>query len=85
MNYILVDIMAIDSNYDLASSDELDFESSNKLSNEIAEFELNSASNDGKSSKTNSKRNYLIKKKIEQLQEERRLKKLEDDYYDDWD
>ena len=80
--------MAIDSNYDLASSDELDFESdesSNELSNEIAEFELNSASNDGKSSKKNSKRNYLVKKKIEQLQEERRLKKLEGDYYDDWD
>ena len=80
--------MAIDPNYDLTSSDELDFESeesSNELSNEIAEFELNSGSNEGKSSKKNNKRNFLAKKKIEQLQEERRLKRFEDDYYGDWD
>ena len=80
--------MTIDPNYDVSSSEELDFEneeSSSELSNEIAEFELNSESIERKSSKSNNKRNFLAKKKIEQLHEERRLKKFEDDYYGDWD
>lgn len=80
--------MAIDPTDNLPSSDELDFdneESSNELSNEIAEFELNSESSEKKSSKQNNKRNFLAKQKIEQLQEERRLKRFEDDYYGDWD
>jgi hypothetical protein len=71
----------------LPSSDELDFdneESSNELSNEIAEFELNSESSE-KSSKKNSKRSFDAKQRIEQLHEERRLKRFEDDYYGDWD
>jgi len=81
--------MAINPTYDVSSSsEELDFdneESSNELSNDIAEFELNSGSSEGKNNKTNHKRSFLAKKKIEQLHEERRLKKFEDDYYDDWD
>lgn len=80
--------MAIDPTYDVPSSEELNFdneESANDLSNDIAEFELNSGSSEGKNSKTNHKRNFLAKKRIEQLQEERRLKKFEDDYYGDWD
>jgi len=80
--------MAIDPTYNLPSSDELDFnneESSNELSNEIAEFELDSEPSERKSSKKNHKRNFLAKKKIEQLQEERRLKRFDDDYYGDWD
>ena len=80
--------MAIDPTFDESSSEELDFdneESSSDLSNDIAEFELNSGSNVGKNSKANYKRNFLAKKRIEQLQEERRLKKFEDDYYGDWD
>ena len=78
--------MVIDTNYDLLSSEELNFdseESSSNLGNEIAEFELNSGASEGKSSKKNNKRNFDAKKKIEQLQEERRLKKFEDDYYGD--
>ncbi|TPH12106.1 hypothetical protein [Litorilituus lipolyticus] len=80
--------MAIDPNFDESSSEELDFdneESSSDLSNDIAEFELNSGLNVGKNSKANYKRNLLAKQRIEQLQEERRLKKFEDDYYGDWD
>lgn len=80
--------MSIEPTYNLAQSDELDFsteESSTEQSNEIAEFELNTESSEGKSSKQHNKRNYLAKKKIEQLQEERRLKRFEDDYYGDWD
>lgn len=80
--------MAIDPTYDVSSSEELDFnneESSNDLSNDIAEFELNSGSGEENNSKANHKRNFLAKKRIEQLQEERRLKKFEDDYYGDWD
>ncbi len=80
--------MAIDPTFDESSSEELGFdheESSSDLSNDIAEFELNSGSNEGKNSKANHKRNFLAKKRIEQLQEERRLKKFEEDYYGDWD
>lgn len=79
--------MAIDPTDNLPAADELDFdneESSNELSNEIAEFELDSEPNE-KSSKKNNKRNFDAKKKIEQLQEERRLKRFDDDYYGDWD
>jgi hypothetical protein len=79
--------MVINSNYELPSSDDLDFDSEGSLSefeNNIAEFELNVSSTEEKSSKHNNKRNFLAKKKIEQLQEEHRLKKLNADY-DDWD
>ena len=79
--------MAIDPTDNLPAADELDFdnaESSNELSNEIAEFELDSEPNE-KSSKKNNKRNFDAKKKIEQLHEERRLKRFDDDYYGDWD
>ena len=80
--------MAIDPNYELSSSDELNFDndsSSTELENDIADFELTVNSNEGKSSRRNEKRNYLAKKKIEQLQEERRLRRFDEDYYDDWD
>ncbi len=80
--------MTIDYTYDLPSSNESDFdseESSSDLENNIAEFELNVSTSEEKSTKHNNKRNFLAKKKIEQLQEERRLKKLDEDYYDDWE
>lgn len=80
--------MAIDSDYDLSSDDELNFDSnspSNELGNDIAEFELTVNSNEGKSSRRNEKCSHLAKKKIEQLQEERRLRRLDEDYYGDWD
>ncbi|PKI18216.1 PA3496 family putative envelope integrity protein [Colwellia sp. 12G3] len=80
--------MANNSTYELSSSNELDFineDPSNEGENDIAEFELNISPSEGESSKQSNKRNFLAKKKIEQLQEERRLKKFDDDYYDDWD
>ena len=78
--------MSIDSDYESSSSEELDFnsdESSSEFDNNVAEFELNISSTDVKKSKQSNKRNFLAKKKIEQLQEERRLRKLDEDYYDD--
>jgi hypothetical protein len=80
--------MTNDSNYELSSSEQLDFsdeEPTDEIDNDIAEFEFNTSPNEGKNSRHCNKRNFLAKKKIEQLQEERRLKKLETDYYDDWD
>lgn len=76
--------MDIDPTDNLPSSDELDFDNE-ESSNELAELELNSESSERKSSKQNNKRIFLAKQKIEQLQEERRLKRFEDDYYGDWD
>jgi hypothetical protein len=81
-------IMANDLNYELPPSSDLELtneEPSNEMENDIAEFELNIHSNEGQNSKLSNKRNFLAKKKIEQLQEERRLRKLEADYFDDWD
>jgi hypothetical protein len=82
--------MTNNSNYKLSSSDQLDFtleEPSNEIDNDndIADFELNTTPTEGRNSRHCNKRNFLAKKKIEQLQEERQLKKLDDDYYDDWD
>ena len=80
--------MTINSNYELSSSDDIDFnddESIDEFDNSVADFDLNTAPSEGKNSKHSNKRNYLAKKKIEQLQEERRLRKLDEDYYDDWD
>ena len=80
--------MTIDPNYELASSNELDLdddEAANDFYNDFSAFEMNTNPNEMKSSRKNNKRNFQAKRKIEQLQEARRMKKLEDDYYDDWD
>lgn len=80
--------MTLNPNYELASSADIDFnddEPKDELDNNVADFDLDIAPTEGKSSKHINKRNYLAKKKIEQLQEERRLRKLDEDYYDDWD
>jgi hypothetical protein len=80
--------MTIDSNYEVATSDELDLNddnSSREFENSVADFDLNTDPLKEKSAKHNSKRNYEAQKKIEQLKEERRLKKLINDDYDDWD
>jgi hypothetical protein len=42
------------------------------------------SSSEEKSSKHQNKRNFLANKKIEQLQEERRFRKFDDENYDDW-
>lgn len=71
-----------------SSCDELDFfenNSSIELDNDIAEFELNLDTTIRKKSKHTTKRNFIAMRKIEQLQEERRLRKINDDFYDDWD
>ena len=59
--------------------------SSIELDNDIAEFELNLDTTIRKKSKHTTKRNFIAMRKIEQLQEERRLRKINDDFYDDWD
>jgi hypothetical protein len=71
-----------------SSNDELSFDendSSIELDSNIAEFESDLASTDRKKSKHANKRNFNAMRKIEQLQEERRLRKLNEDFYDDWD
>jgi hypothetical protein len=80
--------MTIDSDYELPSSGSSDFninDSSSEFDNNIADFDLDASSIDGSTPKQNNKRNYLAKKKIEQLKEERQLRKLFDDDYDHWD
>lgn len=80
--------MTIDGNYEIPASNELDLnsdEAESEFDNDMADLELSLPASDVKTSKQNSKRNFLAKRKIEQLQEERRLKRLDEDYYDDWD
>lgn len=80
--------MTLNPNYELPSSADIDFNDDvpkDELDNKVADFDLDTAPTEGKSSKHINKRNYLAKKKIEQIQEEQRLKKLDADYYDDWD
>jgi hypothetical protein len=80
--------MTIDSDYELPSSGDSDFnnnDSSSEFDNNIADFDLDASSPEENTPKQNNKRNYLAKKKIEQLKEERQLRKLFDDDYDDWD
>lgn len=80
--------MTLNPDYELPTSTDVDFEGDepkSDLDNNAADFDLDNAPSEGKSSKHINKRNYLAKKKIEQLQEERRLRKLDEDYYDDWD
>lgn len=54
----------------------------NKLESNLTESDLSSEPKEGKISTHNNKRDYIARRKIEQLQEEIRLKKL---YEDDWD
>jgi hypothetical protein len=80
--------MTLNPNYELSSSADIDLnddEPKYELDNNVADFDLDTAPTEGNSSKHINKRNYLAKKKIERLQEERRLRKLDTDYYDDWD
>lgn len=80
--------MTIDSDYELPLSGDSDInstDSSSEFGNSVADFDIDTASTDGSTPKQNNKRNYLAKKKIEQLKEERQLRKLFDDDYDDWD
>tara|TARA_B110001454_G_C12315609_1_gene265576 strand:+ start:252 stop:494 length:243 start_codon:yes stop_codon:yes gene_type:complete len=80
--------MTINSTDEIPSSDTIDFnddDSKNEFDNNVADFDLNTAPTEGKNSRHSNKRKYLAKKKIEQLQEERRLRKLDEDYYGDWD
>lgn len=74
--------MSVQPDYKFESSDELDFGDDQA---NVADFELDSAPIENKKSKHNNKRNFEAKKRIEQLQEERRLKKFDENYYDDWD
>jgi hypothetical protein len=79
--------MTIDSKYELTPSDDSEFNNNypSDFDNNVADFDLNTAPTEVRSSKQSNKRNYLAKKRIEELHEARRLRKLEDDYYGDWD
>lgn len=80
--------MTIDSNYELSSSDDSDFnndDSSEKFEDNINDIDFETNPDQVKSSKKNNKRSYEAKKKIELLKEERRLRSLIEDDYDDWD
>jgi hypothetical protein len=80
--------MTIDSNYELSSSDDSDFnndDSSEKFEDNINDIDFETNPDQVKSSKKNNKRSYEAKKKIELLKEERRLRKLIENDYDDWD
>ena len=79
--------MSIDTNIE-SSNDELNTdenESYVEIENNITEFELYLASDERKRNKHANRRNYDAMRKIEQLKEERQLRKLDEDYYDDWD
>lgn len=80
--------MSNNPNYNLDESNDLDFDdegSSDISSNNVADFELSTEAANAKYSKSSNKRNFEAKRKIEQLQEKRRLQKLDENYYDDWD
>jgi len=79
--------MTLDSTYELSSSDKVDLSSGESLNNfnNIADFTLDLMSEEVKSSKQSNKHNFLVKQRIEQLQEERRLRRFDEDYYADWD
>ncbi|TYK65284.1 hypothetical protein [Colwellia echini] len=80
--------MTMNTNYELPDFDNEYFDNqgaSDDIENNIAEFELSVHSTEEKSSKHNNKRNFLAKKKLEQLQKDSRRSKFDDDNYDDWD
>lgn len=67
------------------SYDELSFDDSEiELKNTSTELDVDFAPTEQKKSRHMNKRNYLAKKKIEQLQEDRRLRELNQDFFDDW-
>lgn len=75
-------------NNDSISSEDLDYatdESSSDFDDNLTEIDTLDGVSDERKSKNSNKNNLLAKKRIEQLQEERELKKLIEDCYDDWD
>lgn len=79
--------MTINTNYESSSDDDFDFDTdeiSNETDNDIAEFELHSSPTEAKQSKHNNKRIFLAKKKIEESQFGRKLKKYGADDDGDW-
>lgn len=59
--------MTLNPDYDLPSSSDVDFEDDDpkgELDNNVADFDLNTAPSEGKSSKHLNKRNFLAKKKL---------------------
>lgn len=80
--------MTIDSNYNLPSSDEPDFdndESTSEIDDGITELELSINPELDKTAKQKNTRNHFAMRRIEQLKEERELRKLNEGYFDDWD
>ena len=80
--------MSSASNYELPTTDESDFsneDSSDELETSTVDYDFEKDPTQLKVSKRDAKRSYEAKKKIELLKEERRLKKLFENDYDDWD
>ena len=79
--------MTINTNYELSASDDVSFDddqSSNEFDNDIAEFEPHANTKNVKKSKNSKKFNFIARRKIEQLHEDRQLRKLDLNYYDEW-
>jgi hypothetical protein len=75
--------MTINAHYKLPSSDTSSSDYEKNAGD--GDFVIDSNSTPDKSAKQKNKRNYQARRAIERLKEERRLKKLIDDDYDDWD
>lgn len=79
--------MSIDPNYALPESDEADFnndESSQSFNDSLFELHFEVESGHDNFAKRDSKRGFNAQRKIERIKEERRLKKLLENDYDDW-
>ncbi|TMM42509.1 PA3496 family putative envelope integrity protein [Colwellia ponticola] len=83
--------MTLDSSYELSSSDSVDVNSGEPLNNvnTMTDFTLDflsdEVSDEVVSSKQRNRHSFLVKQRIEDLQEERRLRKFDEDYFSDWD
>lgn len=87
MIVFLVRKMTLDSSYELSSSDSVDVNSGEPLNNvnTMTDFTLDFLSDEVVSSKQRNRHSFLVKQRIEDLQEERRLRKFDEDYFSDWD
>ena len=78
--------MTINFNYEVPLNNvDFDNEEYSNDFNHITEVDLAVNANTKKNSKHTSKRNFLAKKKVTYLQQERIFSKFDDANYDDWD
>ena len=79
--------MTLDSSYEISSSDGVDVDSGESLNsiNTMADFTVDFLPEEAVSSKQRNRHNFLVKQRIEDLQEARRLRKFDEDYFADLD